>query len=319
MTEAHFIERNEKDWTALEACVKTLSRPGRRMPIGDVREFARLFRLTSHHLAYAKTHYPQGRSVRYLNRIVGVAHNHFYVREQSKPSVIWRYFTHTFPEAVRDTWKFSAMATVFFALGLLLGVLFIIESADGVNALIPFQVPTEMVEYGEGLGDIWDGGNVAWDHALMSAFIMTNNIAVSFNAFAWGITGGIGTVFVLVYNGLIIGALFGFFHMNGADMLIAYSLVLPHGVIELFAIFLCGGAGLMIGKGLLAPGEHTRKHSIILYAKRAVVLIPGIVFLLVAAGLIEGFFTPLNIAAEIKLGFAGLTGIGLTAWFWPYR
>ena len=309
MTEARFIEKNEEQWQALEDYNKLLnSLRGRgKMSAEHMREFARLFRLASHHLAYAKTHYPKGRALPYLNRVVGVSHNYFYVREGGKISDIWRYFSRTFPKAVCGSWGFSAVAAVIFALGLVFGGIYVAEQPDMLQTIMPFDIAVGNA--GEDIGDIWDGGYIQWDHSFMSAVIMTNNIAVAFNAFASGLLAGLGTVFILVYNGLIVGALFGFLHMGGADMLIAYSLILPHGVLELAAIFICGGCGLMLGKGMLMPGEYTRRHSLILHAKKAAVLIPGVVVMLVIAALIEGFFTPLPISPEMKIAFAVLTGV----------
>ncbi|MCL2603972.1 MAG: stage II sporulation protein M [Defluviitaleaceae bacterium] len=304
--EARFISRHEDRWKALEAVNARLLRGGiHKLNAAEIRAFAKLFRLASYHMAYAKTHFPQGQALPYLNRLVGVAHNYFYVRESGAWSDIWHYITRGFPKAVRETWRYSGLAAALFFAGLLFAAFY---------------------------GGIWPGmfGNPEtlatnlgppehWDGTFMSAFFVTNNTTVAFNAFVWGIFAGIGTIYVLIYNGIIIGALFGFFHQAGADMVMAYSLVLPHGIAELAAIFLSGGAGLLLAKGMLLPGMLSRKHSLILHAKKAAALIPGIVLLLIAAALIEGFFTPLGgVSPEFKIFFAGLTGVGFIMWFWKY-
>ncbi|MCL2217545.1 MAG: stage II sporulation protein M [Defluviitaleaceae bacterium] len=300
-SEARFIAKNEDSWKALEVLLK------KRLAAEDVREFARLFRLASHHLAYAKTHYPTGSSLPYLNRLVGVAHNSFYVRERGSFSLIREYFASTFPRAVRETWRFWVAATAFFVLGILFAGFYVAGNPAELQNILPAGMadgfaPGHVPDFGD--------GDVDWDYPLMTAIIATNNIAVAFNAFALGLLAGLGTIYILVYNGLVAGGLFGFLHQSGADMVTAYALVLPHGVLELMAIFLCGGCGLMLGKGLLIPGDYTRKHSLITQAKRAVVLIPGIVTMLVIAAIIEGFFTPLAISPWAKLAFAALTGAG---------
>ena len=111
MKETSFIAKNEEHWKALEAYNSHLVK-NKRLAAEDVREFSRLFRLASHHLAYAKTHFSGGDALPYLNRVVGVAHNFFYVRERGGFSQIREYFALTFPRAVRDTWRFwvAAMA-----------------------------------------------------------------------------------------------------------------------------------------------------------------------------------------------------------------
>jgi len=301
MTETRFIAKHEAHWRAMEAYNARLRSSGiKKLDASQVREFAHLFRLCSYHMAYAKTHYPHGQALPYLNRLVGVAHNFFYVRESSAGVDILRYFTRTFPALVRETWKYTAVATAIFFFGALLAV------AGGIWP--------DMLGDAQAIADNL-GTPLEWDGTFMTAFFVTNNTTVAINAFVWGIFGGIGTIYVLVYNGIIIGALFGFLHTAGADMLMAYSLVLPHGVPELLAIFLAGGAGLMLGKGLVVPGKHSRKHALILHARKAVSLVPGIAFLMLVAAFIEGFFTPLDgVSPVAKLVFAGVCAVALGGW-----
>ena len=312
MNESKFITKNEECWKSLEDFNRLFMQTGgiKHLDEEDVREFARLFRMASYHMAYAKTHFPSGQALPYLNRLVGVAHNHFYIRERGSFSDIWEYFAVTFPRAVRDTWRYWVTATAFFMLAMIFAGFYVAAEPSRLGDIMPGMAMEGFTEgiFPEETGE-FEGLNI--DHALFSAVIMTNNIAVSFNAFVFGLLGGVGTIYILVYNGLIVGGLFGFLHQGGADMVLAYSLILPHGIIELFAIFLCGGCGLMLGKGMLIPGEHSRRHSLILHAKKAVTLIPGIVLLLVAAGLIEGFLTPLAISPWLKIAFAAFTGVGL--------
>jgi len=313
MTEAKFIAKNEKKWKALEAFNRRVVKGGiGRLQPEDIKEFAHLFRLASHNLAYSKTHFPQSHVVPYLNRVVGVTHNYFYVREGRSTSDIKGYFVHTFPHAVRETWRFWAIATAFFMLGLVFAWLYVAADPARLHDIMPAGMVSDFSPYeAHDFGD----GSVQWEYSLMAAFITTNNIMVTFNAIVGGLLAGFGTILILVYNGLIVGALFGFFQRTGADMIVAYSLVLPHGVIELMAIFLAGGCGLMLAKGLLLPGDYTRKQSLITQARKTAQLIPGIVAMLVVAGIIEGYFTPLPVSAGIKLVFAGLTLVGLVAYF----
>jgi uncharacterized membrane protein SpoIIM required for sporulation len=302
MTESAFIAKNEAAWTALEDYNLRLAAMGtKRMDMNEARRFARLFRLTGCHLAYAKTHYPGSQCVLYLNRIVGIAHNHFYIRETGSLADTKRYLIHGFPSAVREAKWYVLSAALLFFLGLAFAAGYVSSDTSRLYHIFP-----------QGIGE--GGGLEAWDHSLMSAVIMTNNISVAVTAFGLGITAGVGTVYVLVYNGIIMGGLTGFLAASGGDMLEFTSLILPHGVLELAAIFMCGGCGLMLGKGLLIPGGYTRRHALVKQAGKAAALIPGIVLILVLAGLIEGFLTPLPVSPWLKLAFAGVTGVGL----WVY-
>ena len=304
--EQRFIAKNEAQWKALETINAALKKHGiTRFSAEEVREFARLFRLAQHHMAYAKTHFPKGNALPYLKRLVGTAHNYFYVRETGALTDVWGYFRRGFPQVVCETWRYSTLATVLFFVSLF----FAVFSGAWFDMLGDSQAIADNLGPPEG-----------WDGSLMTAFFVVNNTTVAINAFVWGIFAGVGTVYVLIYNGLIVGALFGFLHSAGADMTLAYSLILPHGIVELAAIFLSGGAGLMIAKGMLIPEEMSRKHSVIMHTRKAVSLIPGIAFLLVIAALIEGFFTPLSgVSPEMKIIFALLTGVGLVLWFLPRK
>jgi uncharacterized membrane protein SpoIIM required for sporulation len=144
---------------------------------------------------------------------------------------------------------------------------------------------------------------------------MVNNISVALTAAAFGLLAGVGTLFILFYNGMVIGSLTFYFFQSGQSMLSYWSLILPHGFLELTAIFISGGAGLMLGRALLMPGNMTRKDSVVACGKEAAGLLPGIALMLVVAAIIEGFFTPMDISPVIKLVFAGLTLAGLGFYF----
>lgn len=147
-----------------------------------------------------------------------------------------------------------------------------------------------------------------------STFIMTNNIQVSFLAFAGGMTAGILTTWALVQNGLILGGLLGLTGYHGVGFELA-TFVVGHGVIELSVIFMAGGAGLNLGWAILRPGLQKRGDAIAQAARQAVRLMGGAVPLLVIAGLIEGFISPaVTIAPWFKWLIGILTGILLYAY-----
>lgn len=308
MTETQFIAKNEVRWKQLEAFNKTLQRKGTRaLSRIEVRAFAETFRAVGYHLAYAKTHFPGGTSLPYLTHIVGVAHNHYYVRERGSLSAVKDYFFAHFPGAVRRTWSYSVLAAALFMMGMAFAFTYVSADVSRFAQVFPWDFT------GGEMGE----GEVVWDYPLMSAFIMTNNIRVAFTALVFGITAGIGTIWILFYNGLIVGALAAYVAVTGPprDTLIFWSLILPHGVPELAAIFLSGACGLMIGRAILMPGDYTRRDAVVKSAREAVELVPGIVVLLIVAALIEGFFTPMGVSPYFKLGFAFLVFVGLVVYF----
>jgi uncharacterized membrane protein SpoIIM required for sporulation len=146
---------------------------------------------------------------------------------------------------------------------------------------------------------------------VASSFIATNNIKVSLLAFASGSTFGMGTIYILLTNGISIGGVFGACHLHHmVHRLIAF--VAPHGVFELSAIFISGGAGLMLGKGMLFPGQLKRTDSMKKMAREASILFLGTVPLLLIAGTIEGFISPrTDISQEYKFAVSFSTLIML--------
>jgi uncharacterized membrane protein SpoIIM required for sporulation len=147
-------------------------------------------------------------------------------------------------------------------------------------------------------GEMWTRSIVSVK-PLASSAIMTNNISVSFAAFAGGILAGIGTVYMMLFNGVLIGVIAVACHRAGLSVDL-WSFIAPHGALELPAIFIAGGAGLLMAKGLLAPGFLSRRDSLTEAAAVAVRLVLGVIPLLIVAGVIEGFISPTDIPVRLK-------------------
>ena len=150
-----------------------------------------------------------------------------------------------------------------------------------------------------------------WTHSIVTvkplaaSAIMTNNLVVSFAAFAYGVTAGIGTVWMMLLNGMMIGVVgAATWHAGMAEQL--WSFVAPHGVLELPAIFIAGGAGLEIARGMLFPGLLPRRESIAKAGGRASKLLLGTIPMLFVAGIIEGFLSPSDMPPWTKFVFAGV-------------
>ena len=132
---------------------------------------------------------------------------------------------------------------------------------------------------------------------------MTNNISVGFMTFAFGITGGIGTIYLLLFNGLLLGVIGMACHLSGMSLQL-WGFVAAHGVLELPAIFIAGGAGLRIAAGLLFPGYLPRRESLVRAGTEAVQLLLGTIPILIVAGTIEGFVSPTGLATGLKFAMA---------------
>jgi uncharacterized membrane protein SpoIIM required for sporulation len=172
------------------------------------------------------------------------------------------------------------------------------------------MVPDDMIRLVQDKGELWMGSILGWE-PLAASGIMTNNLSVAFKVVGGGITAGIFTVIALVNNGLLIGAVAALVAQNNLAFPF-WAFVFPHGALELPAIFLAGGAGLLIARALLFPGQLKRTDALKYYGLQAAKLVFGIVPMLFIAGIIEGFFSPSpRIPDEMKYLFGTSLLIGL--------
>lgn len=298
-----FVKQHREEWKQLERAMAILERQT-QLTGAAIDDFQRLYQKAGQHLSYSQTYFPDEEVTIYLNNLVSNAHNILYKDQVSSAKQISQFFHTTFIGLLLTQWKFVACAMFLFTFGFIAGFF----SVAGNPLHLYSILPAEMVQ---GVDPEQLGANDgAVDSSLMSAEIMTNNIQVAILAFAGGITFGLLTIYLLIYNGLLVGALAAtFWHYSMSYEFWAY--IVPHGMIELTAIFIAGGAGLLMGYKLFVPGPYTRSFQLKQQAKRSVQLLLGTVPLFVIAGLIEGFITPAALSLEMKYLAAFLTVIGL--------
>jgi uncharacterized membrane protein SpoIIM required for sporulation len=143
-----------------------------------------------------------------------------------------------------------------------------------------------------------------------ASLIMTNNIMVTIYTFAFGATCGIGTLFYLALNGANIASVLALTYRAGfGNDLVTF--MVGHGVVELSCIFIAGGAGLLIGSAILMPGDLTRADALKTRGMEAVRLMIGVAMLLVIAGIIEGFISPVPIDPRVKFSIGAITGVAM--------
>jgi uncharacterized membrane protein SpoIIM required for sporulation/uncharacterized RDD family membrane protein YckC len=278
-----------------------------------VSRFAALYREVAADLARARTYGGSPELLFTLERAVGAGHNLLY----SAPQGGWRGFrgwiTGGFPALVRLRWRPILLASVLFYLPALLTFAAVRQDPAygrqvvGAGMMQRAEEAEERQAQGKGYVDSEEAGGD------LAAFLMTNNVRVTFLAFAGGILAGFGTALVLVYNGVLLGAVAAVFANYRANLQL-WSFVLPHGVIELTAICIAGGAGLWLGSAFLLPGRVTRGEALVVRGREAVSLIGGTAVMLVVAGMIEGFISPSNLPREVKLALAALFALGMVAY-----
>jgi uncharacterized membrane protein SpoIIM required for sporulation len=302
-----FINERKTAWQRLEELLHRVDHMSlRRLHREEVRELGRIYRRTASDLAIARAESRDPRLVNYLNSLVIRAHGRIYRAETHGLRRMGRFFTHDFPQAFRATWRFTLIGAAFFWIFFVVG----------------FSVTMQDQEFSEiaGVPAIWRAENTdahrRWwlevnkQNQIASAAIGTNNIKVGFNAFALGAFFGVGTLYIMSFNGIINGAILALTYRAGyGNELVTF--MIGHGVIELSCIFMAGGAGLMIGSAILMPGDVSRADSMKSKGLQAIILIIGCTVLLIVAAIIKAFISPAPISPIIKFGIGILTGIAM--------
>jgi uncharacterized membrane protein SpoIIM required for sporulation len=300
-------------WKRLGELLNTIQRKGpRRCETAQVQELIRLYRETAADLARLRTLRADPQEVAHVNRLVAASHGLIYRGDRRRRSGgLLRFFAREYPRLVRQTWAYSL--TSFLIGAAFAGMAFVtVQHSPEVVSDIMGGGDAEFLER-HSADDIRQRFQVLPSH-MLSGFVTTNNIRVAILAFALGITYGLGTVYVLAVNGVMLGGFAGAYARSGVggDF---WLTVLPHGALELSAIVLAGGSGLLLGHALWRPGDRTRRLALRETAAVSVQLAVGLIPAFIVAGLIEGFVTPSReMSQELKLGL----GILAAAVFWTY-
>jgi uncharacterized membrane protein SpoIIM required for sporulation len=302
-----FITTRKNAWQRLEDLLKLLDRASmRRLGKDEVRELGRIYRRTASDLAIARAESRDPRLVNYLNSLVIRAHGRIYRADAQGGKRIRLFFTRELPQTFRRTWRYTLVSFLVFAsfsaIGFI-GTRYDPEFSEraGVN-------PAMRELYIETKTRWWERLNESNQEGASE--IMTNNIWVTIYTFAFGATCGIGTLFYLAYNGANMASVLTLTYQAGFghDLL---TFMIAHGVVELSCIFIAGGAGLLIGSAILMPGDLKRADALKTRGMEAIRLMMGVALLLVVAGTIEGFISPLPIDPRIKYSIGAITGVAL--------
>jgi uncharacterized membrane protein SpoIIM required for sporulation len=307
-----FISDRKNNWERLEELLRLLDSASlRRLHREEVRELGRSYRRAASDLAIARAESRDPRLVNYLNSLVIRAHGRIYQADAQGSRRIVRFFTHEFPQTFRNTWHFTALAFAVFALFSVIGFAGTWRDQE-FSELVGVQPAFREMKI-ETKTHWWEDLNDA--NQVGASAIFTHNIRVTFYTFAFGALLGIGTLFYIAYNGAVIAAVVALTYKAGfGNDLVTF--MVGHGVVELSCIFIAGGAGLLIGSGILLPGDLSRADALKSRGMQGVRLMLGIMPLLVLAGIIEGFISPMPINPMIKYSIGGLTGIGLYSYLW---
>jgi uncharacterized membrane protein SpoIIM required for sporulation len=309
MREAVFRRLNQDRWHHYDS-------PATGPASQDPDELAARFVALTDDLAYAQTFYPNSDTTAYLNQLASRQHQALYKNKPEQSGRFARFWAHELPLMVGRHRRELRWALLVFVVSVLVGGL----SAAYDDAFVRVVLGDDYVN--QTLANIRRGDPMAvykqGPEAPMFLAITFNNVRVALLTFALGITGGVGTTFLLFRNGLMLGA-FQFFFFRQKVLLASLLTVWLHGTLEISSIVLAGGAGYVLGRGVLFPGTYSRRDSLRRAARESLKLALGVVPVLCIAGFLESFVTrhtEMPVAASLLIIGGSAAFIG---WYFIYR
>jgi uncharacterized membrane protein SpoIIM required for sporulation/uncharacterized RDD family membrane protein YckC len=305
-------------WIAFSSRLADAQRRGLKA-LGEkgVREFVEEYRALTNDLAKLRTAARGETSdeLFYLGRLVAGAHNLLYRDRRNTFVEILRFVAFDVPTEVRRSVRPIALAAAFLFVPAAISYTAVVRHPD----VAPTFIPPQMLDRAEeGVTRARQGTGYIPDpqvfRPVMASRIIANNVQVTFAAFAFGITAGIGTLLLLLLNGISLGGVFGLYASKGILALLV-AFVAPHGMLELSAICISAGGGLLIAAALLIPGDRTRRRALVENSQRAMRLIAASTLLLIVAGSLEGMVSPIpNWPLWLKLAVSATTLLLLVAY-----
>lgn len=299
--ERAFINKKRANWERLSLIVERSKNGGlRRLSKQELPALGSLYRRAAADLAYARQQGANPNLILYLNELVGNAHGVIYTEDSGGWPRIWRFLAYGLPDVLRRRMSFILVAILISIIGCWVAYALVHSDQRYVSLFLPEEFKSSFEAWKKGFadhGDISLGEGIAFSGALM-----THNTEVGIATFATGITLFI-PIILLFQNGATMGALIGVVQPTGY-LTSMWAGILPHGVCELSALFICGAAGLLIGWSWIAPGQRTRKDALIVAGRDACKMMVGTVPLFIIAGIMEGNVSHSSIPHWMKFGIA---------------
>lgn len=290
-----FLATNQPVWDRLGALVHRARGGANHLRADEIDELVRLYQRTSSHLSYVRTYFRDPALTAQLTGLVASAGALVYGTRPKSLRAIGRFFTSTFPGALWHNRRFIGVAAALFYVPAIAVGAWLATSDRAVEAAAP---PAVREAY---LNEDFEEYYSSKPASEFAAQVTTNNIQVSFLAFAGGVFLCVPTAFVLVLNGANLGVPAGLFTAAGESAKF-YGLILPHGLLELTAIIVAGSAGLRLGWSLIDPGDRPRASALSEEGRRSIVIVLGLVATFIVAGLIEGFVTGSTLPTFARVG-----------------
>jgi uncharacterized membrane protein SpoIIM required for sporulation len=314
--ERAFINKKRASWERLSLIIERTKNGGlRQLSAEELPALGSLYRRAASDLAYARAQEANPNLVLYLNELVGNAHGVLYQEDSGGMSRVLRFLAVGLPAVLRRRMPFILIAFGLTVLGTWLAYALVHHDPRLLTLFLPAEFKDSFDGWKQGFAD--HGDISAGDGINFSSQLMTHNTGVGIVAFATGIT-LVLPVYFMLQNGFVMGALIAVVQPTH-HLASMWAGILPHGICELSAIFICGGAGLCIGWALIAPGEYSRKDALIVAGKDAVKMMVGTIPLFIIAGIIEGNVSHSSLPHFVKFSLAALQFAALMFYIYGSR
>ena len=306
-----WIQKRQPHWERLTILVAAADRDRLRgLSRSELKEMALLYRQVASDLSTLRQDSTSAALANQVNHLLARAHHIIYSSRKSSWRNFFLFLRDGYPRVLRQQIGFVFAAALLLLLGMVVAAAFSLADPRFTAALAGPRVMSSIARH-----HMWTESIVSVAPQAASG-IMTNNISVSFGAFGGGLLFGAGSVYLLFFNGLLLGGVAVACQQAGMAVPL-WSFVCPHGSLELPAIVIAGAAGLRLGYGMLFPGIYRWKDSVARAGGEAVKLVSGTVPMLFVAGCLEGFFSPSS--APVWLKFSVGAGLFLLLNLWLFR
>jgi uncharacterized membrane protein SpoIIM required for sporulation len=306
-----WIQKRTPHWERLTSLVASADRNHLHgLSRNELQELALLYRQVASDLSTLRQDRTSAALAGQVNHLLARAHHIIYSSRKSSWRGFFLFLRDGYPGVFRQQIGYVFSALVLLLTGTLVAAAFTLANPRFAAPILGQGVTASIERH-----EMWTESIVSVAPQAASG-IMTNNLSVSFTAFAGGLLFGFGSVYLLFFNGLMLGAVSVACQQAGMALPL-WSFVAPHGSLELPAIVIAGAAGLRLGSGMLFPGIYSWKDSVALAGSEAVRLVSGTIPMLFIAGCLEGFFSPSS--APVALNFSVGAGLFLLLLVWLFR
>lgn len=306
MKQSLFESRHQPQWHAFAEQLKQLEQG--KAKASDMADFPHHYRRLCQHLALAQERGYSSYLIDPLQQLALRGHQQLYRHRSQLTANVLGFILADFPRLVREQWRFVLIASLLFFTSLVGIALLVYLFPDLIYSIVgPQQVAEMQAMYNPDASRLGRAADRASSEDwMMFGYYVMHNIGIAFQTFAAGLLFGLGSVFFLIFNGLIIGAISGHLTEIGYGQTF-WSFVIGHGAFELTAIALAGAAGLQLGWALISPGPLTRGESLRLAARKSVQMLCGVMIFLLIAAFIEAYWSSTTTIAPWVKYLVGVT------------